>query len=348
LLLHDPQATRREAEPAPVQLREVWVDEADGERRHLPLSPEVPPEVVLAGGATFFSFAALDLDRPDATRYRGRLRGEESDFSGWDAASSYTYFGLGPGTYTLEVQARDRAGRISQMRPYTLTVLPRWFESGLFVVFATLILLVLVGLLLRGFARRRIERVWRQNAVLEREVAERTEALAEANRRLRTMADLDGLTGIANRRRLDEYLPLAWARCADRERPLALLLVDVDRFKQYNDQHGHLAGDELIRRVADLLRTGLRRSEDLVARFGGEEFLIVLPGATLDVASGLAENLRADAERGLDGSTVSIGVAAAEPGPEVEYNLLIERADAALYRAKKGGRNRVELDTGVE
>nr|WP_282452656.1 diguanylate cyclase [Lysobacter sp. CAU 1642] len=161
------------------------------------------------------------------------------------------------------------------------------------------------------------------------------------------MADLDGLTGIANRRRLDEYLPIAWERCVQRGRSLALLLVDIDHFKHYNDTQGHLAGDELIRRMADLLRTGMRRSEDLVARYGGEEFLVVMPGATMEVALELAESLRAGVEAELGGTTISIGVASTRPGGALtEHADLVALADAALYRAKEAGRNRVEAAPG--
>ena len=341
LLMKSAQGDGELPPPPPVRLREVWVENADGQRQHLPLAPTSPPEVVIGGGVTHFGFAAMDLDQPEALRYRGRLLGEEAQFSAWAAASTYTYFGLSPGRYTLEVEARDSGGRVSSMAPYTLVILPRWFETLWFQLAAALGALLLFGLGLYALARRRMRRARRSHAALERQVAERTVELAEANRRLRTMAELDGLTGIANRRRLDEYLPLAFAQCAHRGRPLSLLLVDVDHFKRYNDRHGHLAGDELIRRVADLLRSGLRRSEDLVARYGGEEFLIVLPGAGEAVATALAEQLRREAEQALQGMTMSIGVATSDALHGVSPNDLIERADAALYRAKETGRNRV-------
>ena len=141
-------------------------------------------------------------------------------------------------------------------------------------------------------------------------VEERTEALRLANRRLDAMAHLDGLTQIPNRRRLDEYLEESWNRCLGQERSLALIMLDVDHFKRFNDNFGHQAGDDLLVALAERLAAQLRRSEDLVARYGGEEFLAVLPGADADAAREVAEAIAA--------------------------------ADSALYAAKHGGRDRVE------
>ncbi|HEX5755687.1 MAG TPA: diguanylate cyclase, partial [Arenimonas sp.] len=178
------------------------------------------------------------------------------------------------------------------------------------------------------------------NAELEAMVRTRTHELEAANSRLDSMAHRDGLTEIANRRRLDRFLAEAWQQCRARKRPISLLLIDVDHFKDFNDQHGHLAGDELLKRLAHALADCLRRGEDLVARYGGEEFMVVLPGADAGIAASLAESMRAAVEAAALGSTISVGHATAIPdGDAVEY--LIERADHALYAAKQGGRNRV-------
>jgi diguanylate cyclase (GGDEF)-like protein len=173
-------------------------------------------------------------------------------------------------------------------------------------------------------------------------VTDRTRELEDANRRLETIAHVDGLTGIPNRRRLDDYLNSVWASSSVRGRPLAVLAIDVDHFKRYNDQHGHLAGDQLLKSLATRLTRCLRRTEDLIARYGGEEFIAVLPGADLEVASEVAELMRARVEESTLGATVSIGVASAIPGESARLEALVGDADAALYAAKHAGRNCVK------
>lgn len=191
---------------------------------------------------------------------------------------------------------------------------------------------------------------------LEAEVASRTAALAKANAELERLVALDGLTQIANRRQFDAQLALAWRRCQRERQPLALLLVDVDDFKAYNDHYGHPAGDAVLRQVAGLLAAQQRRPDDLAARYGGEEFALLLPGASAAAARQAGE-LLLQALRGLGLPhekaraarivTASIGVAAVVPDRADEAGdgaaALIAAADTALYAAKAGGRNRVSL-----
>ncbi len=166
---------------------------------------------------------------------------------------------------------------------------------------------------------------------------------------LRALAFADGLTGIANRRYFDERLDSEWRRCGRSGAPLALLLIDVDHFKRYNDEYGHPAGDDCLRRIATTLAATLSRPYDLMARFGGEEFVCLLPETAGDGALALAQKLEgavralALEHRGSDTApvvTVSIGVAAMLPQRENDPALLVGQADAALYRAKQLGRGR--------
>jgi diguanylate cyclase (GGDEF)-like protein len=161
------------------------------------------------------------------------------------------------------------------------------------------------------------------------------------NRELVRTARTDTLTGIGNRRALDEaMLRLARTR-------LAAVLLDLDHFKAFNDRNGHLAGDEALARIGDILRGAVRR-EDLVFRYGGEEFLILVPGSDRESAARLAERVRLavleDPRVGPWGLTVSAGVAVADRFSANNPLGLLRRADAALYQAKRAGRNRVVVD----
>lgn len=178
--------------------------------------------------------------------------------------------------------------------------------------------------------------------------------LAEAHRALKEFSVHDGLTGVFNRAYFDERYPRELAQARASALPLAILLVDVDHFKGYNDAFGHLAGDECLRRIARTLDEALTHQGDFVARYGGEEFVIVLPACDALTAMATAERLRRSvAEMELAGPastkrhvTVSIGQASSSPRAELGPSALLASADTALYRAKTSGRNRVEYDAG--
>jgi len=181
----------------------------------------------------------------------------------------------------------------------------------------------------------------------ERRLVALARRLEEANAQLERLSTLDALTGVANRRRLDQFLELEWRRMARDGGWLSVIIVDVDRFKVYNDRNGHLEGDECLARVARALADAVSRPGDLVARYGGEEFAVVLAQTDLTGAAAVAENLRAAVagERlsHPDGGvvTISVGVAAAIPDGYAGASSLVEAADQALYVAKRTGRNRV-------
>jgi diguanylate cyclase (GGDEF)-like protein len=175
--------------------------------------------------------------------------------------------------------------------------------------------------------------------------------LAESNQRLSDLSTIDGLTGIANRRRFDELLAEEWRRAIRNRQTLALAMLDVDHFKSYNDRYGHQTGDECLRKVSQVLTRHIRRAGDFVARYGGEEFVVVCAGTGGEHARRLVEDIRVALEKQeiphagspFGRVTVSIGVAALAPDETLRSDALVRQADEALYAAKASGRNRVVL-----
>jgi diguanylate cyclase (GGDEF)-like protein len=188
---------------------------------------------------------------------------------------------------------------------------------------------------------------------LEKKVDERTRELRIANRELQRLSNLDGLTQLYNRRYFDDNLYLEINRLQRSATPISLLLCDIDYFKNYNDKYGHLAGDDCIRTVADIILRYCKRLTDIAARYGGEEFGVILPNTPSDEALKIAESIRHEIELTKtshetspisDFVTISIGVATIIPHIHTTPSSLISLADKALYESKNGGRNRVVLN----
>jgi diguanylate cyclase (GGDEF)-like protein len=171
-------------------------------------------------------------------------------------------------------------------------------------------------------------------------VALRNRGVAGERDRYERLARIDGLTGIANRRTFDEELERMWTVARRARVPMAILMIDIDHFKALNDAQGHQAGDDCLRRVASLCSGTLRRSGDCFARYGGEEFAAILFNLDLAGAEALASRVR-EAVEAENEVTISLGVAATVPRATGDALGLVAQADAALYRAKTGGRNRV-------
>lgn len=186
----------------------------------------------------------------------------------------------------------------------------------------------------------------------EKDLFEMTQLLAEANMQLERLATRDTLTGLANRRFFNEFLDREWHRSMRNTSPFSVIMVDVDCFKAFNDTYGHQAGDDCLKTVAGALSRLVKRPTDLVARFGGEEFIVVLPDTGHEGALLLADQMRAAvAALGIRHEaavsegivTVSLGVAVSRPGGYPTPEALISAADGALYQAKRDGRNRVKV-----
>lgn len=168
------------------------------------------------------------------------------------------------------------------------------------------------------------------------------------NIELKRLSNIDGLTGLSNRRYLDEYLAIEWKRAQREHNALSVMMIDVDDFKRYNDTYGHLAGDEVLKTIAATIKQSVERPADLAARFGCEEFMVVLPNTELAGARYVAEEMRLHIEavnishstaRAAPYVTISAGVASTVPQQSGASASLVALADAALYAAKKAGRN---------
>jgi two-component system, chemotaxis family, response regulator WspR len=183
-----------------------------------------------------------------------------------------------------------------------------------------------------------------------RALHESQQQLMEKNLELLRLSKVDGLTGLSNRRYFNEYLEAEWKRATRSQEPLSILMIDVDHFKQYNDTYGHVAGDQVLKKIALALKDCCQRSTDLAARFGGEEFIIILPNTPAFNISFIGNKIcRAVEDLNIphvassigEFLTISVGAATAIPEPGEPFSALVDAADRALYEAKRMGRNRL-------
>ncbi|KVU85845.1 diguanylate cyclase response regulator [Burkholderia ubonensis] len=207
---------------------------------------------------------------------------------------------------------------------------------------------------IRYHSRSYVNQLQRDEAY--RALRQSQQQLLQANLELRRLTHSDGLTGLSNRRYLDEYLSAEWRRGAREHAVLSLLMIDVDNFKLYNDTYGHVSGDDVLKQIASTVERCLGRAGDLAARFGGEEFAVVLPGTSPGGLRLLAEKIRLAIEalkllheQSSTGRyvTISIGGASIVPACDTLETSLLEAADRALYRAKRDGKNRVAIDVAA-
>lgn len=221
-------------------------------------------------------------------------------------------------------------------------------EAEILKMSSLLIGLVTLFLFWAWYRSRNFSRVLAENQV---QIEQQRQALQEANSKLEKLSLTDSLTDVANRRHFDQTLDRELRRAKRFGKHLSLLLLDLDHFKAVNDLYGHVTGDDYLRQVADILKNRCQRSHDLVARFGGEEFICLLPGTTMEQAFRLAEEIRHDIiQAGLPNRksplmstlTTSCGIATYTPGSEANSDQLILAADAQLYKAKNSGRNQTQ------
>ena len=337
----DPKHTHRNELRPRVAMERVFVDGREADPDHIGAIGPGVERIELR-------YAAMSYVAPAAVKYRYRIAGFDR---GWTEAGSSrvaSYTNLPPGDYVFNVIASNNDGVWNtEGATVRFSIVPSWYESWWFRALAVL---GAIGLL-AAIYRVRVWRLHERQRDLKREVAQRTEALRDANEALKRIASIDSLTRIANRGAFNQRLDDAWREHVASGTSLAVLLCDIDAFKAYNDTYGHLAGDAALTAVAGALTKALRSKGDLAARYGGEEFAVLLTGCDGREAAVVARRML-DAVRSLaithgasDAAahvTISIGVAAAVPVASESSETLLRHADEALYRAKAQGRDRVE------
>jgi diguanylate cyclase (GGDEF)-like protein len=323
-----------------------------------PQEPELPPDL----RRLRIEFGPLSCRA--GLRYQTRVEPIDGDWSSPGAEAFAELTRLPPGRYTFHARTLGPGGEVSPAASWSFRIRQPWYLRP----WALALALGMAVSGVRGYTGLRSRALRQRAARLEARVAEQTVELRQnleelrraqseleaANARLEALSLEDELTGIANRRRLQQVLAQEWVRARRQQQPIGLIILDLDHFKLLNDTRGHPEGDLRLQEVARYLAGAVRRTGDLVARHGGEEFAVLLPATDLDGAFRLAEQLRL----GIEGLalphaaapaghiTASFGVAAMVPGAGEEAERLIEAADDALYRAKTAGRNRVEQATG--
>ncbi|MEZ5308827.1 MAG: diguanylate cyclase [Pyrinomonadaceae bacterium] len=293
------------------------------------------------------SYTGVSLVKSSQIKFQYKLEGHDKTWieAGTRRTAYYSY--LAPGTYTFRVRAANSDGIWNEAgSKLTVVVKPRFYETSWFYVLSALVLVAVLFLIWR----RSVSQIAARERKLARLVEEKTEELELANRELQHLANSDGLTQIGNRRRFEEFLADEWHRAIRFKTEISLVLLDIDHFKAYNDFYGHLVGDESLKLVAETLASVIHRPTDLVARFGGEEFAIVLGGTDSEGAHVIVKEavekvaglrINHEASETSDVLTISVGVATTFAEMGMSETELIALADEALYKAKNSGRNRI-------
>lgn len=294
-----------------------------------------------------FEFAALDFADIRSNQYAYKLEGFDSDWIYGKNRNYASYTSIKPGEYTFRVKASNNEGYWDEEgKKVKIIIEPPWWDT---VEVKAIASIFMVALLIGGYYIR-VTSLKKQNAILEKKVEERTSELAVLNEELSKLASMDGLTQLANRRYADIHMEAEWKRARRGQLELSIILIDIDYFKPYNDFYGHPKGDECLKSFSALLSKALKRPADMACRYGGEEFLLILPNTPLYGAAKVAETIQRELRdieiphemsKASEFVTCSMGIASIIPQSELGMEDLIKSADIALYKAKEQGRNQM-------
>jgi diguanylate cyclase (GGDEF)-like protein len=293
------------------------------------------------------NFAGVSLIKSEQIKFRYMLEGHDAGWIDADTRRTAYYSYLPPGHYRFRVKAANSDNIWNEEgASLPITLKPFFYQTTLFYSLCAL------GFAVMLFAawKTSVLRFQSRERQLAKVVAEKTEELRKANEELRHLAHSDVLTGLSNRRRFEQFLTDEWRRAIRFKTEISLVMLDIDHFKLFNDTYGHQAGDEVLKKVADALKETIHRPTDLIARFGGEEFAIILGGTDCTGAMKVAEQALSKviglkiphAQSGTNAHvTVSAGVTTMLATAGMNEAEIVKAADQALYRAKAGGRNRI-------
>jgi len=347
-IVHPDQLARYRMAPPPVVIEGVRVDgQVAGNGKALVLPPGTRKLEL--------DYVSLSYRTPEQIRYRYRLEGFDNDWVERNQLRNAQYTNLPPGRYQFKVGAALRgSGWSPETATLNFEIQPRIWQRPWFLPLAGL----LVALFLYGLYRARVASLEARERELSSIVAERTrdlsvknDQLEDLNRTIRKQSEAfelqartDALTGLANRRSMDERLDVAFRNAIDRHAPLSFGLLDIDHFKRINDGFSHDVGDQALKAVARVMMREL--GEDRVARWGGEEFALLFPDMDLHAATALCEHLRRaieaiDCRDFAPGLKINVSIGVAERIGLAHHERLVSRADGKLYEAKHTGRNRV-------
>jgi len=352
------QLPRYQLAPPPVVIEGLRVDDANASANGSLVLPPGTRKLEL-------DYVSLSYRTPEQIRYRYRLEGFDNSWVERSTRRNAQYTNLPPGQYRFQVSAAQRgSGWSPETASVNFEIQPRFYQRPWFVPAVG----SLLALFLYGLYRARVSQLKARESQLSRIVDDRTKALSEKNGELELknetirkqsevfeqLSRTDALTGLANRRSMDESLALAYQDAVLGDKPLCFGLLDIDHFKRINDGFSHDVGDEALRRVAAVMQKemgreqiGRWRGDQRVARWGGEEFAILFPQASVAEATGQAERLRAaidaiDCSDFAPGLRITASIGVAERTGLSHHERLVSRADERLYAAKKAGRNRVQ------
>lgn len=336
----DPLAERDNPLPPSVVIEDILVDRQLVDIRSNPTIEPGQKDIEIR-------YTGISLLKSDQVKFQYMLEGRDTDWvdAGTRRTAFYSY--LPPGHYTFRVKAANSNGIWNEQgAEIAFDLKPYFYQTKLFIV------LTIIGAAVMLFAIWKVSvyQLEMRERKLSRLVKERTEELNKANEVLQQLVNSDGLTKIGNRRRFESFLADEWHRAIRFKTEISLIMIDIDHFKFFNDTYGHQAGDECLQRVAEAFAETIKRPTDLVARFGGEEFALVLGGTdargALLIAEQAVENvknmqIRHSGSKTSEFLTVSVGIATTLAGFDMTEGDLISIADQALYHAKENGRDRI-------
>jgi diguanylate cyclase (GGDEF)-like protein len=292
-------------------------------------------------------YTALSMLNPEKIKFKYRLIGYDDDWVDVGSRRVAYYTNLDPGNYEFRVIACNNDNVWNEEGTgIKFTLLPYFYQAGWFY----LVIFIFIVLLAYILVKFRIKVLEKREQRLSELVHQRTMELEKANKKLQRLSNEDGMTKLANHRRFIEFLNSEWGRAKRNGTFITAILIDIDHFKEINDWHGHQVGDRCLQTLARKLKKVFHRPGDLVARYGGDEFIAILPETDFNGAKHLAEELRETIEtsplviknKGINiPMTISVGFATTIPKKNKRPDQLIKAADDALYHSKRQGRNRV-------